>query len=501
MIHDPLDDLRADAALHSTWPLLEIARSTEAEALEALALVEEAVGPCPQADLLEPWELAEGFHLRIALPGLNQERWGALRAQIPDAVLRPGPSPGMLEAIDQHVVLPEVLDVQPLPATLWALTEGDGLRIPDLTDDDPDPITASIASELVAAVHGVSPELVQHPADCASFVRHRPTGRRGLRITLPHAVLEGLGGQALHQLRLDVTRAIGQVVLRRAASAHRLAPNLSWDPRFGFGVLVWRIGALGSRLPGDATLQHPLEPRRPELREAVRALLGRADQLEIQVCPSSDHDRAAMAIAEGAQGLPIHGGPSRWLRAPTPTFCPTWRLQTQDLDAVLPWIDALQNHPHVDRARVVPVAPPGIEGLDPFLEPRWQRFGTRWVVRWRDATRDRDAMVLARPRDPSPEDRQARSALVEALQRVPGLLSAEHAPSPILDSAGRHGLRIRLPAQMPSWGLGWVLGAIATAPTPALSSLVDLALPTTGPEIALWFDHPEGGAPAWGSMG
>lgn len=497
----PFADLHARAALATAWPTLHLERPSETETLQALQDLQEIVGPCPQADLIEPWEVDDPYALRIALPGLEPELWQAVRRVLPDAELRIGDSPGALEAQDQRFLLPDVLDASPFPATLWSLAEGDGLRTPDLTEEDPDPVGGSLASELLAEVHALSPELVRHPGEAIAFVRHRPTGRRGLRLSIPAATVEALGGQALHQLRLDLIAAAGEVVARRATSEHALSPDLTWDPRFGFSLLVWRVGAPGPFLPPDSPLSGPLDPPPPELAAGVAALAGRVETLEIQVAPASDHDTTALAIASFARGLPLVGGPSRWLRTPAAQFCPTWRLAVSDLDLVAPWLTTLTEHHEVAKVRIVPAEPGGLEDRAPFLEPCWHRFGPRWVVRWRDAACDRDLMVAAISRDPAPQDRAVRRALIEALQRIPGLLTAENAPQPIIDSEGRHGLSLRLPSRMPEWGLSWVLGAITGAPLPAVSSLIDLALPATGPQLALWFDNMEAGSPPWGSTG
>lgn len=497
--HD-LADLQARAALATGWPTLHLAAP---DAQAALDRIEALVGPCPQAELLESWTGEDPPALRIALPGLTPAQWAGLERDLAPwrPVLAPTPSPGALEAQDQLALIPDVLPADPLPATLWADAEGGGLRTLDLAEEEPDPAGAALASELVAAVQAVSPELAPDVGDAIAFVRHRSSGRRGLRVHIAAEHVQSLSGDALTALRTDLVAAVGRVIVRRAPSEHALAPDIGWDPRFGLSLLVWRITEPGEALPADAALTPGLHPPLRALRSL--RLHGRVTALEVQVLPAprSDHDAVSLALAEHAEGLPVRGGPSRWLRDPDPVLCPTWRVEPGDLDDCLDWIAALPDRDDVAAVRVVPVDPRGLEERDPFLEPAWTWLGDRFVVRWRDGAQDRDARVLTRERPVHDSDRAALNALRAALARVPGLDAERCAPQPVRDAGGRHGLVIALQADLSGWALGWALGAVASVPCPELGSVVDLILPAHGPEIALWFAPPEDIAPLWGCTG
>jgi hypothetical protein len=501
----PLAPLAARAALATGWPTLHLDAPSEDLALDALRRIEAIVGPCPQADLIEAFEPGDPTSLRVALPGLAQATWEALVEALAPLLpmLWPSATPGATEAQDTQALVADRIEAEPLPATLWAEPDGSGLLSPDLDDEDPDPAGAALASELVAAVAAVVPGLGPTPARIAAFVRHRGTGRRGIRLAVPPEALDPLAGDALLALRRDLVAAVGEVVARRAASTDALAPDLGWDPRLGFALLVWRITAPGPALPDDPPIGPGLTPPLAVLRSAAAALQDRVAMLEIQVVPRTpaDHDRVALALAEAAGDAPIDGGRSRWLRAPEPVFCPTWTVEPEDLDAASPWIDAAIAHPDVRGVRVVPAVPRGLDARGAFVDPSWTWMGARCLVRWRDGARDRDVIPLYRTREATDEDAPAIATLTAALQRVPGLPPAAQVPLPVEDSADRRGLAVRLPPGTAPWALSWALGALAGAPVAGACAVLDLAIPPTGAEILMWFGPGEQADPLWGSCG
>jgi len=505
-IREVLRDLRLNAALAPADP------PGTREAKDQLALVPDTIEPEPKnkPPIANTPTLAPPHSATAAGPDRGHAPPRPLTSPPIDpdpaqtatdaAAVPDGPGPparAALQATERPAAPPAHI-----PAILWASPEGDGLWLPDLVEEDPDPPGASLASELVAAVGAIAPELRLAPHRLVAFVRHRPTGRRGIRVAIPASLLDPLPGSALAALRRALVGAVAEVVARRAASTEALAPDLTWDPRFGFALTVWRIGPAGPALPADAPLIAAIEPPTGALAAAIAGQYGRVGAFEVQVLPGppAAHDAVALAVAEALHGLPLAGGPSRWLAAPAPTFCPTWNFEPSDLGAVLPTLATLADRSDVGRVRVVPVDPIGLEHRAPFVDPAWRFLAGRWFVRWRDGGLDRDALPLARDRDRDSADHRDLAALTSALQRVPGL-TAENAPRPVVDGADRPGLAIRLPADTPDWALAWALGAIATAASEDLSTVADLALPPGGPTVLLWRGGTEDRAPLWGYTG
>jgi len=495
------------------WPRIELEAPSQADLQTLLQRLQAVLGPLPQAEALEPWELDEPYVLRVDLPGLSAERARDLR----DAgyELQVGLPPGASTARDQDAVVADVIEGGGLSAVLWSDAVEGGLCVPDLHTQDPDPAGAAMASELVAALRQVSAELVPDVSSAVDFVGHRPTGRRGLRLQVPSAPLQGLEGQALLELRRDVVAAVAGVVARRPRD---LAPDLLWDPRLGLSVLAWRRDARGPVLPGDSVVEAGLQPAPDALR--ALDLAGRTHALEIQVVPvSAAHHHAAIdAVLPLLQGLPVQGAEPRWVyaRGPGPAFCPTWRApaavlaQAEQREPLLEVLVELAALPDVYGVRVVPVAPVGLEEAEPFLDPAWRWVGARWVARWRDGVRDRDRLVAWIPRGPEPADAPLVQALGQALSRGAASLlepdSDGRVIRPIVDDTGRPGLALHGPPELAfdAPRLGVLLGLLGRIPLPGVSDVVDLALPVDGVVLHLWRRPDaaaEGHPPAWVSVG
>jgi hypothetical protein len=493
--HHELAPLQARAALATGWPTLHLDAATESAALAAHDTLVGVVGPVPQADLLEPSDDEAPWRLRVDLPWLAPETWDALQRALPTAVLAPGRSAGAQEAHDQLALLEE--EIAGAVAPVDALRGG--LCLPELCEEDPDPPAAQVATALVAAAQAVSPGLVRHPSEAVSFVRHRHTGRRGWRLTLPDAVLEGLAGDALAALRRDVVEAVWGVVRARRDADVALAPDLLWDPRLGFSVIAWRAGPPGPALPGDGVIG-----RGP--RHLPGAVSTRIHALEVQVVPRepTDHDALGLDLSERL-GPPLVGGPSRWVPASVdgrmrPVFVPTWRAPATEAAALEAALVPLADHPGVADLRVVPVDPLGLEEVHPFLDPCWRPGPLRTAVRWRDGLADRDRIVAAIPRDRAPADAPLEQALAGVLARSP---AAGVVPRAVVDDVDRPGHHLRLPSgwlHAPAL-LAWVLDALLAADLPGVDPVLDLALPASGPEIALWHDVTDARPPTWVSCG
>lgn len=507
----PLAPLQARAALASGWPVLWLDAPNEAAAEGALLIVEQQVGPCPQAELHEAWDEGEPWTLRIEVPGLLERTWEDLHAALPDAVLAVGQLPGAREARDTQAVVDEVIPAA-LPAVAVVDAVGGGLCSLDLATEAPEPSGAAVASELVAAVHAVDPSLVRHPAESVAFVRHRPTGRRGWRLLVPDDVLQGMDGDALLALRRDIVDAVAGVVLRRQDSDVPLAPDLSWDPRFGFSVVVWRVGENGPALPGDSVVEPGLSPPLDVLRALQLRLHHRVQHFELQVVPADParHDELALALADRATPG-MEGGISRWLPARmdgrvVPALALTWRVDPSDLVDAEPWLQAARDHEGVLAVRVVPGVPVGLEDAGPYLDPAWRLTPHGWIVRWRDGVRERDRSIACVPRDADAIDSLIVQSVERALRSVPGGVAPPGSGPPVRtvrDDTERKGVQLRLAPSLlehPTL-LGWALDALGREDLPEVSAVIDLALPETGPEILLWRIRPEAAAPTWVSIG
>lgn len=511
----PLEPAQVRAALASGWPTLECWTDEPERLPDIAAGIAQVVGAVPQAEIIEPWEAGEAHGLRCDLPGLDPARWTELAGVLGELPVRftlvPGHLPGAREARDSEVVLADVIAGGGLEARCWADVD-EGLVDPDLAEEEAAPDAAPLASELVAALREVSPELVRHPTEVVSFVRHRSTGRRGIWLTVPSALVEALDGDALAALRRDVVAAVAGVVARRMDSDVALAPDLLWDPRLGLSVLVWHTGARGRALPGDSVVEAGLSPSVGALVEAADALGGRVYSLEVQVVAKEMGDALDLAarLLPAAETTPLEGSAPRWVALRTeasvePTFAATWRFAPEDVHAVLPWLEAVLDDPGTAAVRVVPVDPVGLEHGAPFLDPAWRWVGRRWIVRWRDGATDGDRVPATITRDATPDDEPVVNALVQALAAVPGALPRvprEPFIRPVVDLTGRDGFRLRWPAAVAdqAWLLGWALGALGAVQLAGCASVIDLALPGDGVVAYVWRTDVEDEAPAWVSL-
>ncbi|MFK7927755.1 MAG: hypothetical protein AB8H79_06185 [Myxococcota bacterium] len=498
------------------WPTLlhTLPNAQDGEAF--VHAVEALIGPCPQAELLEGWSPQDPVDVRIEVPNLTLIQAGELLGAFPTLKVVPGLLSGVQEARDQERVLPDRLQAGPITAVLWSDSVDGGLVLPDVTSESADAESAAVASELVQALRDVSVELVPKPGTAVDFVRDRTTGRRGWRLTVPASLLDPLDGESLHALRLDVLAALGQVMARRQTSDVRIAPDVQWDPRVGFSVLLWRSGPVGPALAGDGTVYPGLTPS----MEALTALdLGdRIPTLELQVVPRAplSHDDLVARVVARIEGTTLSGGRSRWVASQTGfgvpatwVFCPTWTLSAANLQEEMPIISSLAADDSVLSVRVVPGAPAGLEAKAPFLDPAVHWVGQRFVVRWRDGVSRRDQLAAWVPRDPIPADAPLVLALHDALSKVPmgaPIESDGRWVRPVVDDLGRCGFALHWAGAV-AWDpthLSWLFRGVGQAVLPGLSDVVDLALSDDAVVMLLWYRQRPGesaGDETWVSMG
>lgn len=493
------------------WPTILLETASEADAVQFVRDLEQLVGPSPQAELIEPWEPGLPWRVRVDHPQLSSERVDAILALHEGVSIEPGVLPGARAARDLGAVLPDEIG----GAVLWSDAVEGGLCPPDLDEEAPEPPGAALASELVAAVRAVSAELVPDLSEAVDFVRHRPTGRRGLRVRIPEKPLEALSGDQLLALRAEVVAAIEGVIHRRRTSTIGLAPDLSWDPRMGLSIIAWRTDAPGPHLPGDSVVEPGLEPALDDL--PALDLGGRVHALEVQVVPDDpgEHEAVALACAEALAGSELVGAEPRWVFARSAggivaTFCPCWHAPETSLSTLGPHLAIMKDLPGVLAVRVVPIDPVGLEDVAGYLDPCWRWTGSHWIVRWRDGVRDRDRLVAWVARDAEPADGAAAMALARALGGVPGLEIRQDAEGrrlrPIRDDQGRHGLALHLAPALATdpMRLAWLFSALGAVSLPGWSDVVDLALPVDGVLLHFWrrpATDKEAEPPVWVSVG
>ena len=183
----PLAGLQAEAAVASGWPTLHLFTEDEAGMVAALDRVRGALGPLPQADLIEPWEpVGEPWELRIDLPGFSPEHWAEISAALPEAVLVPGLRPGVRAAEDRGERLVDEIEGGGLVAELFYDAVRGGVLTPDLARPSGAEDLRPLEEELAEVLRSVQPDLrfvSDRGADTVQPVVHRSTGRFGVAFT------------------------------------------------------------------------------------------------------------------------------------------------------------------------------------------------------------------------------------------------------------------------------------------------------------------------------
>lgn len=488
----------AEAAIATGWPTLHVHAPDEATLDRALEIVVVVVGPAPQADTIEPSDDGDRWELRVDLPDLDRPTWERLREALDpfDAELRPGVTPGVREAIDLGVLLPEHVIGGGLVAEMWVDAEEGGVRRCErvrtrAAADDVD-LTA-LAMDLLDAVRDVDPAIAlqsDRGTDTVQPFVHPTSGRYGVEAFLSGTGWEDRPGDEVFRLREQVIAAIGRVVRDRAGAQLRIAPDLGWEAGFGMSVLLWLIGPATSGWPGDGDANDfgpPIDPTAPHLATF-------AEHVEFQVITPAPHEEIAAAVEAIARtsAVPIAGGRPRWLRHAGARACaPVWTAPVvSGIDRFAADLRALSE---VHAVRAVPAAPYGF-GDWAWSDPSWRAGTARWLLRVRDGRRDRDAFPRALPRDRTSRDELLDELLTTELSfaRAPDC----GVPTPVVDGAGREGLEIALP--------GWREADVAAILTAVGSVVVDDLAPfgtwgwRRGEGVAqLWWTHDPSHPPAW----
>ncbi len=500
----PLADLQAQAALASGWPTLHVFRPSEARLLRARHVVEDLLGPLPQADVIEPWDVSdpdEPWELRIDLPGLHPAVWDAVRATLGELdgaspVLVPGLRDGARDARDQGWLQDEIVAAGGLEARMPLGADGERV-MPDLQVGQADDAVCALEHEVAAALQArgvTAPFASDRGPDTLTPVVHRDTGRFGVQARFSPDALEALDGDALRALREGVVAAFADCVRARADQPVRLAPDLTWETRWGLAVTAWLIGPAAPGLPGDAPIGVGVSPFAGVVDRWTTLLPGWVEDVEVQVLPETAglHDAVVDAVmgAAAERDLPLLGGRPRWLLrlgvdGTEPVFAPTWRVAAGR--PVGDVVDALAGLPGVDAVRLVPGEPAGLGEAWQQSRPAWQIGGARWFQRIRDGLSDRDRLPHVSERARAPRDEEVEHALAHLMKRGGGAAPVAR-PRAIVDDAGRQGLEVWLdPRALGEAGLRRALDAAGAVAHDDLAPLGHWGYREAIPLLYLWF--------------
>lgn len=464
-----LSTLASRAALASRWPRLWVSTASEPELVRARSVVEEILGPLPQADELIPFAPSERWALRVDLPSLAPEAW----IQVRDALVGVGLQPRLEPADPQHVT--EALDRG------WLIEERFGGALcarlliepehgtvhPDLRRVGTlDAVLEALQHEVVALLQRLDPELQlrsDRGPDTLTPVIHRSTGRVGIELDL---------GRRGWERRDAVLEALAGLVLQRAEHAQlQLAPDARLDTRLGgLQVVLWIVAPSADPLPGDGVIEGGV--RQAQLEALSGEIL--SEDLELHVLPRDEgaHDDVVEAIAQIAGRAGWLGGPPRWASGRRgPRLCPTWRLRSDQLAGVI----GLEAVAGVAGVRIVPGEPSGLAEGWPVIQPSWRWAGERCLVRLRDARNDRDRLERVEERDATSRDHAIADGL-EALVR------------PILDRRGRPGLELAAGSEaVEEARLAALLQEVGAIDHPALLPVGTWGYTPEGIRIRLWY--------------
>jgi hypothetical protein len=473
---EPFDRLAAAAAIASGWPVLEVEPSSEADLDATLATLERFFGPLPQADIVEPWD-DEPFAVIVDLPGLTSDDWALLRAELPDARLVPGPRPHEREAVDLQQRGVEVLAGDVAAAMAFDLVEGGILGL-DLARRSGvgDPELPALEAELADAIRSVDPSLSSisdRGPDTVTPVIWRSTGRFGFELSFPGQTPEP-------EVRLALVNAVASVLRARADHPTlRLAPDVRFDVRAGFSLVVFAIANAIPPLPGDG-------PWRSWVPVDEGLLAG----AEVELNVDADHHEAGVhEIAPLAEAHGWVGGRARWVRIDGGR----WRF--------LPvWHAPLAPTPLPDAARYVPGVALGLEDRWAVVQPLYHVGICRTIVRLRDGRSDRDWLrrVAGEPIT------DAHRPLIAELERmkplVPGFAETLAAIRGIRDITGRLGAEVRLNGRAErESGFRAAMEALGQVHVDGWASVGWVGFRSEGPLVQLWRveSGPRDIAPEW----
>lgn len=497
--HPPSLPLGAVTALASGRPCLHAPADDEAGVRAITAALHALFGPLPQLDVIEPAD-DEPFEVRVELPGLTPSQWLAASRALPDASLAPAPHPGLREAIDSGVLIPEVIRADGVSAQALIDAETGGPLRPErlrtrVPEDEPD--LAALAAELVDAVRSVDPGIAlrsdRGPDTVQPFV-HPHTGRYGVEVHLDGVEREDLGGDIVLQRRADVLQAIGGVIAARANHERlALAPDVWWEPVFGLRFLLWVVGPPAAARPGDSDLAAAW----PAVDAFLPAWSTLFDRLELAVVTEPvDHDTVVLAVAALAETLvvPLSGGRPRWVRLDgRPAFAACWDAPlVAGVDDAVAAIRAL---PGVRAVRAAPAGPYGFQDWS-TADVAWWPMADGFALRLHDGRTDRDALPMVAPREPTLRDGAAMDALIAACAHLPEDASGLRA---VEDGSGRAGLELSLPREVyqPEVLRRW-LDALGAAASPEPTHAWFVGWRGEQPLAYRFWPHTPDNPPPWG---
>ena len=440
-----LSPRRVASALCSRWPTLHVYVASREALVEIRQRVVAIVGSIPQADEIEPFDPTdplEPWELRVELPGLDLEGWEQLCEALADAELEltHGMTPGVREARDLGRLVPDWIGDH---AVSWCRADEGVARIPDVVVESPGPELVDLERALAHSLREVDSGLQfasSRGGDTVECIRHRTGGQRGLRIVLGHTA-EHLGPEQ----RAAVVEAVQGVL----AAEEGFRPELEWDQRYGLTLWAWR-DAPGQPVRHALPLAEGLQPRASDCARLLRGLGQLAEEVEIQVVPTSAemHDAvvaSVVALAE-ASGLPIRGTRPCWVDFErSPRFAPCWAAAP--VEGLQEWLEAVERVAEVAAVRVVPGALEGLEITWPSIDRRWLLVDGLALGRLRDGAVDRDLLADVGDRPRTGRDRVVEDALIRSLMQVdavPPDVRSMHVVEPIVDTAGRAGLELAL---------------------------------------------------------
>jgi hypothetical protein len=402
----PLAPQQAKAALCGDWPTVHAFVESEAQVFEVQRGVEQVLGPVPQADVIEPFDPSdpdEFWEFRLVFPGLSSDQWQRLSAQLPQrSALVDGVSIGSMAARDLGCVIAEPLG----SALAWVDLRRGGFVGRDVWRDAP--VDVRLERRLVEVVRAVHPRLTPRSdrgADTVSGVFDRECGKSGLEVFLGSMDFEGMPGDAVRALRIEIIAAL-QSAVEGWSDEPQLDPGLEWATSVGgLVVRIWFAAPrAGQRLPTDPVVEPGLTPSVDVLELLFTSFTRFASELEVQVLPGPGaHDAVVKSIEAD-----LLGAMPRWVRTQIGhCFAPVWTT-TRRMD-----VAALQVK-GVHGVRVVPSRPVGLSDDWSVIDPHWWWMGGRCFVRYRDAVLARDRRERLVHSQPLPADPELAQALQPA---------------------------------------------------------------------------------------
>ncbi|MBT3219144.1 MAG: hypothetical protein HN348_08640, partial [Proteobacteria bacterium] len=318
-----LNELRDMAGLCSGWPTLHVYAPQEMIIHRALKLVESALGQLPQAELIEPWDLAgdeqeEPFELRIDLPDLSASSWEGLRAQLEaigvEIELVPGMSPGARYCDDTGLMVTDEV----IFGDVVARRHFDGEKEEELVlkvmrqfPEEPDAELLRLERDLADAVRSVKSELffrTDRGMDTVQPVVHRGTGRVGVQVDF----VDDLDSQQ------EILAVVADLICRRADDETvRLSPDLLFSTRLGLQLTLWFISPPAEVYVMDEVIAAGSSPCTKALSSLLGDVAGLGWGLELQVVPEETglHRQVVTKLGELARdsSVELYGSAPRWL--------------------------------------------------------------------------------------------------------------------------------------------------------------------------------------------